>query len=100
VLVRVQVRGDLDGLVGAPLVQLPRIVLSEHGHGRDPELAAGPEDPNRDLSAVRYEKLSKSAGYFEGPFDSPRVSGTKIPGGGDGGRGGGCLGFLAIANSV
>ena len=53
VLVRLQVRGDLDGLVGGARMQRAAIIGRDDRHGLDPERAARPEDAQRDLSAVR-----------------------------------------------
>jgi hypothetical protein len=54
VLVSVEVRRDLDRLVGGASVQRAAIVRRRDGNRGDPELAAGTEDPQRDLAAVRY----------------------------------------------
>ena len=67
VLAGVEVRGDANGLVGRARVQRAGVVLRRDRHGRDPELAAGPEDPQRDLAAVRYEELLDA-------HDAPRFS--------------------------
>ena len=57
VLLGMEVRADLDGLVGGAGVQRAAVVQRDHGDGRDPELTARAEDPQRDLAAVRYEEL-------------------------------------------
>src|SRR5215207_7795983 len=57
VLLRVQVRGDLDGLVGRSRVQGAVIVGSDDRDGGDSLFAAGTKDAQRDLAAVRYQEL-------------------------------------------
>ena len=57
VLARVEVARDLDELVGGAGVQRAAVVGSRDRHGRDPELAARPEDAHGDLAAVRHEEL-------------------------------------------
>ena len=49
---------DLDGLVRRARVQGSSVVGGDDGDGRDPELAAGAEDAQRDFSAVRDEQLA------------------------------------------
>ncbi len=53
VLGGVEVRRDLDVLIGAPCVQGAAIVGRDHRDRFDPEPGAGAEDANRDLAAVR-----------------------------------------------
>ena len=62
VLGDVEVRADLDGLVGRARVQRAAIVGRDDGDGGDPELAAGAEDPERDLAPVGDEQLLHGAG--------------------------------------
>ena len=57
VLLRVQVRRDLDGLVGDARMQRRPVVGRDDRDGRDPELAAGAKDADGDLAAVRYQEL-------------------------------------------
>ena len=57
VLLRVEVRGDIDRLVGAPSVERASVVRSGHRDRLDIELAAGAEHAQRDLAAVRHEEL-------------------------------------------
>jgi hypothetical protein len=69
-------------------VERPTVIGRDDGHRDDPELAAGPEDPQRNLAAIRDEELSNGrARYFFSLLLPPRVSGAKIPGGGGGGAG-------------
>jgi hypothetical protein len=58
VLLRGEVGSDLDRLVGASRMEGARVVRRRDGNRRDPELAACPEDPQRDLAAVRNEQLA------------------------------------------
>jgi hypothetical protein len=53
----VEVARDLDRLVGRAGVERAAIVRRDHRDRGDPELAAGPEDAERDLAAVRDEEL-------------------------------------------
>ena len=62
VLGSVEVRRDLDRLVGRPRVQGAAVVGRGHGDGGDPELAAGAEHPERDLAPVGDEQLLHGAG--------------------------------------
>ena len=48
-------RTDADRLVRAAHVQRGAVRFRVDGHGREPELAAGADDANRDLAPVRYE---------------------------------------------
>ena len=57
VLLGVEVRRDLDRLVRRAGVQRAGVVGRRDRDGRDPELAAGAEDADGDLAAVRYEEL-------------------------------------------
>src|SRR5215208_5156425 len=57
VLLQVEVRDDVLGLAGRARVQRVTIVRGRHRNRRDPELAAGPEDPQRDLAPVGYEEF-------------------------------------------
>ena len=52
----VQVRADLHGGVGGAGVQRATIVSGHDRNGGDPLGAAGTKDPQRDLTAVRYEQ--------------------------------------------
>ncbi len=56
VLLRLQVRGDLDRRVRLARVQGAAVVGRGDGDRRDPELAAAAEDPAGDLAAVGYEE--------------------------------------------
>jgi hypothetical protein len=67
VLLGVEVARDLDRLVGRARVQRAAVVGRDDGDGRDPELATGAEDAQRDLAAVRDEELADRGarpGYF------------------------------------
>ena len=55
VLLGLEVARDLDDLVCASRMERARVVGCHHGHGLDPELAAGTEDAHGDLPAVRDE---------------------------------------------
>jgi hypothetical protein len=57
VLGRVEVGRDLRRFAGSANVRASAVVPCDHGDGIDPQCAAGAEDPQRDLAAVRYEKL-------------------------------------------
>ena len=57
VLLGIEVAADLDGLVGSARVQRALVVRRGDGDRGDPELARRPEDPDRDLAAIRYEEL-------------------------------------------
>ena len=58
-LLGVEVARDLDGLVGATRAcSEPASSGARDGDRADPELAAGAEDPHRDLAAVRDEELA------------------------------------------
>ena len=50
--VRLAGRGgtDADGVVGEADVERGPVGVGEDGHGRDPEVAAGPDDPDGDLA--------------------------------------------------
>jgi hypothetical protein len=48
-----------EGLVGLRDVKRAAVGLGIHGHGADPELAQGAEDPNRDLAPVGDEDFSE-----------------------------------------
>ena len=61
VLLREQIAGDCHRLVGRARVQRALVVGSDHCDGCDPELAAGAEDAQRDLAAIRDEQLSNHA---------------------------------------
>jgi hypothetical protein len=54
VLLGVEVRRDLHGLVGDAGVQRARVVGRDDRDRRDPALAARAEDADGDLAAVRY----------------------------------------------
>jgi hypothetical protein len=100
VLLRVEVSRDLDRLVGRARVQRAAVVGRDDGDGADPELAAGAEDAQRDLAAIRDEELAKRGarpGYFF--LGNPR-SGSQNPGGGGPGGGGTGFGFLGAAMAV
>ena len=56
VLLRVEVARDLDRLVGDARMERAAIVRRGHRDGADPELAAGAEDPDGDLAAVRHQE--------------------------------------------
>ena len=45
-------RADAMCLVGVPRVDRVLVGVGVDGRGRDPQLLAGPEDPDRDLAAV------------------------------------------------
>ena len=50
---------DADRFVGEPdVLQIP-VGHGVHGHGADPELTAGPQDPQRDLTPVGDEDLGQ-----------------------------------------
>src|SRR6185436_1024987 len=49
---------ERDRLVGLEGERSPAVRLGEDGDGADPELAAGAEDPPRDLAAVGHEHLA------------------------------------------
>ena len=55
VLLRVQVRGDLDRSIGRARMQRGHVVRCGDGHRLDPELAARAKHAHCDLAAVRYE---------------------------------------------
>src|SRR5919201_610618 len=57
VLLRVQVRRDLDRLVRGPRMQRSTVVKSDDGDGAQPERARRAEDAQRNLAAVRYKEL-------------------------------------------
>jgi hypothetical protein len=57
VLVRVQVRRDLHGLVRRARMQRPGVIAGRDCERRDPELAARAEDAHCDLAAVGYQQL-------------------------------------------
>ena len=57
VLVRVEVRRDLDHLVGGAGVQRARVVGRDDRDGAEAELACGAEDAQRDLPAVGHQHL-------------------------------------------
>ena len=56
VLLRVQVRGDLDTLVGRTRVQRARVVGRHDGNRLDPELSARAEHAHRDLASIGDEQ--------------------------------------------
>jgi hypothetical protein len=56
VLLGVEVARDLDHLVGGAGVQGAAVVGRDDGHGPDPEPAAGAEDADRDLAAIRHQQ--------------------------------------------
>ena len=58
VLRRVEVARDRHRLPRAPRVERARVVGLGDRDGLDPELAARPEDPHRDLAPVRDEQLA------------------------------------------
>src|SRR5262245_60176699 len=58
VLLRQEVARDLDDLVRTACVQRTAVVRRDDGNRLDAEGAAGAEDPQRDLAAVRYEDLA------------------------------------------
>jgi hypothetical protein len=62
VLGGVEVRGDLNCLLGAAGVQRAPVVGRGDGDGRDPELAAFAEDAQRDLATVGDEQLLHGRG--------------------------------------
>jgi hypothetical protein len=79
-------------------VQRAAVVGRDDGDGADPELAAGAENAQRDLAAVRDEELANGGarvGYFFSP-GKPR-SGRRYPGGGGPGGGGTGFGFFGVA---
>ena len=55
VLLGVQVRADLDRLVGRARVQRAGVVGCHHGDGAQAECVRGSKDAQRDLAAVRHE---------------------------------------------
>jgi hypothetical protein len=57
VLLRLQVAGDLDDLVGGACVEGAPVVRRYDGDGSDPEPPAGAEDAHGDLAAVGHEQL-------------------------------------------
>ena len=52
-------RPDADALVGEPDVHGVGVGGRVHGHGRDAELLAGAQHPERDLAAIGYEDFLK-----------------------------------------
>src|SRR5262249_7238631 len=58
VLLRVQVRRDLDRLVRRARVQRAAVVRRDYADGPDSELAARAEDADGNLTAVRHEELA------------------------------------------
>ena len=58
VLLRVQVRRDLDRLVGRARVQRAAVVGRDDRDRADAQRTARPEDAHRDLAAVRHEQLA------------------------------------------
>ena len=61
---------DLDRLVRDARVQRAAVVGRGHGHGRDPELAAGAEDAHGDLAAVGDQELGDRHCRRLGPASS------------------------------
>ena len=57
VLARGEIARDLDELVGRARVEGAAVVRGNDGDSCDPELAARPEDADRDLAAVGHEEL-------------------------------------------
>ena len=55
VLGRVEVRRDLDRLIGGARMQRSRVVGCGNRHRRDSLVPAGAEDPQRDLPTVRHK---------------------------------------------
>ena len=53
------------GLVGQPHVERVPVEVGVDGHGGHPQLAAGPDDPDGDLSPVGDENLLQHAAPFE-----------------------------------
>ncbi len=52
-------RPNAIGLVCLENVEGPSIRLGKDGDGPDPQLAAGPDHPHGDFTAVRYQKTFK-----------------------------------------
>ena len=52
------------GLVGQADVQGVAVEVGEDGDGADAQLAAGPDDPHRDLAAVRDQDLLEHCGLY------------------------------------
>ena len=61
VLPGVEVRGDLDGLVGRARVQRALVVRRSDRDGGDSELTACPKDAQRNFAAVRDQQLRDAA---------------------------------------
>ena len=76
VLGRIEIRRDLDRLVGRTRVQRAAIVRSDDRDGRDALVAARAEDPQRDLASVRNEQPSHRAEAY-----AARVNPTFVLGG-------------------
>ena len=53
------------GLVGQADVECITVEVGVDGHGGHPQLAAGPDDPDRDLPPVGDENLLEHAAPFE-----------------------------------
>jgi hypothetical protein len=51
-----EVARNLDGVIGRSGMERAGVVGRGDGDGLDPEGAAGPEDPERDLAPVRHEE--------------------------------------------
>ena len=54
-------RADADGLVGQGQVRRVAVGLAEDGHDLDAQVAAGPDDPQGDLTAVGDQDALKHA---------------------------------------
>ena len=51
---------ERDGLIGRPHVEGAAVRIRVHGDRPEPELAQSPEDPDRDLAAVRDEDVGEA----------------------------------------
>jgi hypothetical protein len=61
VLARIEVRTDLDDLVGDARVQRAAVVRRDDGDRRDPLLATGAEDAHGDLASIGHEQFLHDA---------------------------------------
>src|SRR5262249_10397765 len=73
-------RTDVERVIGGPHVRRPRIRVRVHGDRVDPELPAGPDDPQRDLATIGdqhpVEEAQPSPGLWVGrsaPAGPPSV---------------------------
>jgi mannose-6-phosphate isomerase-like protein (cupin superfamily) len=65
VLLGVEVRGDLEDLVGNARMERAGVVGRDDGDRRDPALAAGAEDADGDLATVRYYELAHERAVYD-----------------------------------